>query len=99
LCFTPGKRLLFYPGLVERKVNWSLSRNVFQNIRSTGFVDHITLEPGFRNWHMTILETDGTKKDHLSPSKTKKISNSTVFWFGLTIQSPDYLETTPKSLQ
>ncbi len=98
LCFTPGKRLLFYPGLIERKANWSFSKNTFQSIKSTGFVDHITIEPGFRSWHMTILEPDGTKKSHLRSLKTKMIKDDIVFWFGLTIQGPHILETTPEEL-
>jgi hypothetical protein len=98
LCFTPGHRLLFYPGLMERKVNWLYSKNTFQNIKSTGFVDHLTLEKDFASWHMTVLELDGTKKTHLQSSKTKTISKNTVFWFGLSIRDPNVLETTPEEL-
>lgn len=98
LCFTPGHRLLFYPGLTERQVNWSYSQGEFKNMRSTGSVDHMTLEKDFRSWHMTILELDGTKKEHLQASKVKVVDKNTIFWFGLSIQDTSVLETTPEEL-
>jgi len=98
LCFTPGHRILFFPGLVERKINWFYSKKNFQSIKSIGFADHLTLEAGFRRWHITVLEDDGTKKLLMPSFNTKRIEGNALFWFGLTIQGPTVLETTPEEL-
>jgi len=99
LCLTPGQRLLFYPGLIERKVNWHYSgKEGFASIKSTGFVDHFTFDRGFRRWHLSILESDGTKKLRLPSYKTKEVSEDTLFWFGITIQDHGCLEITPEEV-
>jgi hypothetical protein len=98
LCFTPGQRLLFYPGLTERQVRWSYLQGELKDIRSAGSVDHITLEKGYKSWHMTILESDGTKKDHMQSSKVKVIDKNMIFWFGLSLQDASALEITPEEL-
>lgn len=98
LCFTPGQRLLFFPGLIERKLNWNYSEDGFKHFKSTGFIDHITLDKGFQNVHVTILEPDGTKSPHLRSFESKEIKKNTLFWFGLCIQDPSFLEVTPEEL-
>jgi hypothetical protein len=99
LCLTQGQRLLFYPGLIERKVNWCFSKKEsFRSIKSTGFVDHLTLEKGSRKWHVTILEPEGTKELRMPSYGTKEIHKNTFFWFGLTIQDLSVLEITPEEL-
>lgn len=99
LCFTPGHRLLFYPGLTERTVNWRYSKERgFQSVKSTGTADHLTVEEGFQRWHMTVLEPDGTKALRMPSFRTKKINKNILFLFGLTIQDARVLETTPEEL-
>lgn len=97
-CFTRGKRLLFFPGLIERKLNWCRSDDDFKSYKSTGFIDHITLDKGFQKVHVTILDPDGTKRPLLRSFETKKIKKNTLFWFGLAIQDPSFLEATPEEL-
>lgn len=99
LCFSaPGHRLLFFPGLTERAVNWALSGDAFRNLQHIGFLDHLTLEKGFRKWHATIFKPDRTQKIRLQSFPTKEVAKGTRFWFGLTIQDANVLETTPEEL-
>ncbi len=90
---------MFYPGVVERNVNWLFSsREGFTSIKSAGLVDHVTLEKGFQRWHVTILEADGTKRPRLPSYRTKNVTDNVFYWFGLTIQDSFVLETTPEEL-
>jgi len=38
LCFTRGERLLFFPGLIERKLDWYYSDDGVKSYKSTGFI-------------------------------------------------------------
>jgi len=99
LCLTFGQRILFYPGLTERKVNWWLSRKQgFRGTQNIGPIDHITLEKKLQKWHVTIIEPDGTKKRYLPSFRTRNVQKRATFWFGLTIQKPESLEVTPEKL-
>lgn len=106
LCLTPGQQLLFYPGLRERQVNWVFSkrgsfkgvRTEFQVVKSTGLVDHLTLDKKLRRWHVTILGPKGRKELHLPSHRTKRIGKDALAWFGLTISDPNVLEITPEKL-
>ena len=98
LCFTPGNRLLFFPGLNHRKINWKISHggtkiSFFFNF---GVLDHFTLERNFKKWHATIITSPSKPKPKLSSFKTYQVRKNIVFWFGLTIQSSEVLETTPE---
>lgn len=99
LAYTPGERILYFPGVSVRNVNWHFSAaDGLKSIKSTGLVDHLTLEKNFQKWHATILEADRTKKTRLPSFKTKKIDENTLFWFGLSIKDPSVLEITPEEL-
>ena len=98
LCFTPGKRLLFFPGLNHRKINWKISHkgkkvSFFFNL---GLLDHFTLEKDFKKWHVTMITSPNEPKVKLPSFKTQQIERNIIFWFGLTIQSQDVLEMTPE---
>lgn len=98
LCFTPGKRLLFFPGLNHRKINWKLSRggkkiSFFFNY---GLLDHFTLERDFKRWHATIITSPSEPKPKRPSFRTYRVDRNTIFWFGLTIQKPEVLEMTPE---
>lgn len=96
LCYTTKPRVLFYPGLIERKVNWSYTKPWFKSIKSSGFVDHLTLEKGYVKWHVTILEPDGTKRVLLQSYRTRHVDKGVLWWFSLSIRGPELLETTPE---
>jgi len=98
LCLAPSERVLFFPGLLERNVVWQYAGASFKGIQSRGLVDHLTLEKGFQKWHVTILESDRTKKTRLQSFPTKRVSEQVTFWFGLSIQGLTLLETTPAKL-
>jgi hypothetical protein len=97
LCFTPGGRFLFFPGLTDRKINWSISGGKkFSFFFNYGFIDHFTLEENLREWHTTIIASSDKSKVKLPAHMTLQVGKDIIFWFGLTIQDPDVLETTPE---
>ena len=98
LCFTPHGRILFYPGLVDRNVNWECTNNQLNTLKTSGLIDHITLENDFQNWHFTILDAKGKKMTRLTNRHVGAISNKTIFWFGLTLRNLEALEPTPQEL-
>jgi hypothetical protein len=98
LCFTPNARILFYPGLVDRLVNWECTNNQLNKVKTRGLIDHITLENDFQNWHFTILDCKGKKRTKLSTRHVRAINNKIIFWFGLTLRNLETLEPTPQEL-
>jgi hypothetical protein len=99
LCYAPSKRLLFFPGLVVRKLLWHSKLKGF--IPPQGFIDHFTIEPNFETWHITTL-IDGKKeerKNWLPSFKLFELQPNIYFWFGLSIQDIEELELTPKTVR
>jgi len=97
---TPADRFLFFPGLKSRKVNWfARGENIITLTTKPGeLLDHFTLEPDLQNWHVTIL-TEGRKKTKTPRFRARRIGDNLVFWFALSIRSPQNLEPTPKNLE
>jgi len=99
LCYTAGKRILFFPALTGRNVHWAhYPDQNRQSIQTDGLIDHITLESNVQDCHVTILDDKGKKPIRLRSFKTKSFGENCLFWFGLSMQSLDYLETTPEEL-
>jgi septum formation topological specificity factor MinE len=89
---------------IERNVNWfQPKQGGQQSIKSTGFVDHFTLEANRRDWHLRLLEENRQKvkkgKGRLHSFKLKIISKDVLYWFGLSVKNPRFLETTPAMLE
>ena len=99
LCYTPGGRVLFFPGLTSRKLIWSKRKGPTPITKATSneLVDHITLDKNFRNVHVTTLFANGTKK-HIMSGVSRKVRKDVIFWFGISIQNSEVLEKTPNEL-
>jgi len=99
LCYTPGGRVLFFPGLTSRKLIWSKHRGPTPITKATSneLVDHITLDKNFRNVHVTTSFANGTKK-HVMSGASRKVRKDVIFWFGISIQNSKVLEKTPNEL-
>jgi len=97
---TPGSRLLFFPGVKGRRVNWHSRDNritpVVTNPSET--LDHITLESDLGTWHVTIL-SEGKKETRLPRMPSYTVDKNLVFWFGMSIRKAECLEPTPASIQ
>ncbi len=90
LCYSKTKRLIFFPGIIGRKLLWDSDKG---DIETGGIVDHLTIEPDLKSWHMTIF-SDG-KKDitkNLPNRSLNKIEDNLYYWFGLSLSSPDMFE-------
>lgn len=100
-CFTLGafantsKRLLFFPGIIPKKLIDAPADQAFVD-NKTAFVDHISLEENWRNWHISFLEKENTGYK-ISSKNTKKIHEDTFLWFVMAIKSTNKLETMPKT--
>ena len=96
LCFTPGNRLLFYPGLATRKMSWYTEGGEKRLGPSASVIDHLTLESDFRTWHFTLLDSQAQKTARVPGLKTNEIHGGAYYWFGLSIQGPAVLQQTPE---
>lgn len=100
LCYTLGKRLLFFPGLIKRKILWWFPM-IKNFIPPEGLVDHFTIESDFKSWHITTLvnKQKEKRKRWLPSFKLLEIQPNLYFWFGLSIQNANLLELTPKEVK
>lgn len=90
LCYSKTKRLIFFPGIISRKLLWDSDKG---DINDSGIVDHLTIEPNLKNWHITIFnngEKDITK--NLSNRSLHKIEDGLYYWFGLSVSSSNMFE-------
>ncbi len=101
-CYTPGERLLFFPGIIKRTLRWNAERNEVRqfNLPEHTLIDHFSLEKELNKWHVTLLHSiKGEKKYPLRTYKTRRYPNNTLFWFALSIKGPRILEPTPQELK
>ena len=96
LCFTVGKKLLFFPGLIGRKLLWHSKLPNFTPPK--GLIDHFTIQSDFKEWHVTIL-INGKKekrKNWIPGFKLFEIEPKVYSWFGLSIREVNQLKLTPE---
>lgn len=86
------KYLLFFPGLVTTKLTKSPADGEFNDIMH---IDHFSLEPNLRKWHITMKEKR-TEGKRVKSKNTKRVSDTLFLWFVLGVKSIDKLEKTPK---
>ncbi|TSA42732.1 hypothetical protein D4R54_02150 [archaeon] len=99
LCYTPWKRVLFFPGLATRRVPWYTGHDGKTQLtaKTDESLDHITLEANFDTWHATILTAQAVKETRIPKRHTRQIGKDLIFWFALSVRNPSVLETTPKT--
>jgi len=89
---TPGNKILFFPGLIDRKID------TYKNEKITlqkNIIDHFTLINNHKKWHITVSQK--TRSDKKIPSfKTKKIDENNRAWFVLRVRDITDLELMPK---
>lgn len=88
-----GKRIMFFPGLVDRRVTLSPEG---QRILEKGLVhniDHLSLEADFRTWHLS-LEGKIAKYRRMN---TKRVRDDMFLWFVMGIKNVKHLEPAPKA--
>jgi len=98
-CYTPGERLLFFPGIVKRSLRWnSEGKQKIEkfNLPTDTLIDHFSLEKELDKWHITLLDSNGKKKYPLRKYKTRRYQDNSLFWFGLSVKSPYVLDPTPR---
>ena len=101
-CYTPGERLLFFPGIVKRSLRWnSEGKQKIEkfNLPTDTLIDHFSLEKELDKWHITLLDINGEKKYPLRKYKTRRYQDNSLFWFGLSVKSPYVLDPTPRESQ
>jgi len=98
LSYTPGERVLFYPGILTRRVPWYTSGKdkIPLTAQTNESLDHVTLEAGLQTWHATILTAQGDKETRIPRRRTHKIKKGLIFWFALSVRDPSVLELAPR---
>ncbi|MGA3107856.1 MAG: hypothetical protein ABSD99_00140 [Candidatus Bathyarchaeia archaeon] len=101
LGYTPGEQVLFYPGILTRRVPWYTTGNdkIPLTAKANESLDHITLEPDLQRWHATILTGQGNKETRLPRRRTSQIKQDLIFWFALSVTDPSVLELTPRTIR
>ena len=90
------KKILFFPGLIHRRVTISPKGEVLLRNGILHHVDHYTLEPDLRTFHITLEEKE-TKKIRYEKRNTKRVKDDMIFWFAISIQRANRLEAAPKA--
>jgi hypothetical protein len=101
LCYSEGSRIIFFPGFQARDLLWRIdNKGHFSKYDLSDFVvDHYTLNRDFRKTHLTLLRKDKkAEKQYPATYKTFKLDGNIYFWFGLGIQRPSLLESTPENI-
>ena len=97
-CVSPGNRLMFFPGLVGRKVLWH--SKVVDRVLPKGFIDHISIESDFKTWHVTSLVNDKKEgRPWINESKLYELEPGLFLWFGLSLRNEYVLEPAPKAVK
>ena len=82
--FVQGKRLVYFPGFVGPIGGVERHRGSILYDHSEMPFDHVTLEPGRVDWHITSIGS----QDHLGGHKTIDLGEGRVLWFGVSFESP-----------
>lgn len=93
-CYAPSGRLLFFHGLKRKQLLWD-SADMVRSM-PTKDIDHFTIEPDWKSWHITTLEKHKEKDKRISSRKLLKTQPNVFFWFGLSVRSLNELENVPK---
>jgi len=101
-CYTPapGNRLLFFPGISKRTLNWHRNTFGFKKFQLPPdiLIDHFTLEKDFKTFHISIIDSRGNKKVKLENFEPKRYNNEVFFWFAISLNNTSILEPTPTEL-
>ena len=82
-----GGRVIFFPGFQSTKLYVEGFRDRHQLWKQGFAFDHISLERGFRRWHIT---SRGSKR-HLRGPRTTELGEQRFLWCGLTVSTLDQL--------
>lgn len=90
LCYTSTGRLIFFPGVIGRKTLWDSEKG---DLKEGGVVDHLTLEPNSKSWHLTIHRDGKKDKSSQLPSRrTFQVEPGLDYWFGMSVASSSVFE-------
>lgn len=81
---TPTGRVLFFPGYFLRLLNYAHGKS--QQRVNAFDIDHITLEPGLKKWHLT-----GARGRRQGGMTTRNLGGGCLLWFGMSVTRPDVL--------
>jgi hypothetical protein len=96
LCYTPGRRLLFFPGSTVRTPRWYTKGQLdLTKVEQDNPIDHLTLESDLCSYHATLINSN-LKRKVLTSYRTKKVSDNLTYWFGLSLESEKILEECPE---
>lgn len=85
------KKLIFFPGGDSGEIIPK------EGIKTTGHIDHFTLDENLETWHITLKEKakDGTQ---IPKHRTWKINDNVILWFVIQANSVSNFERAPEEL-
>ena len=95
LCYSPGGRVLFYPGIRDRVVRWVTKQGESPPVSVKDIlIDHLTLDGNLKRGHITARTINDKSKipKKVSNFATKKITDDAIFWFAMSIKNASILE-------
>ncbi len=84
---TKGDRILFFPGIDNITKQIFTTYKGKKSSRDEFSIDHLTLEPQKRKWHLTS-KVPGS---HLSGGTVRDVGEDRFLWFGLSISNASIL--------
>jgi hypothetical protein len=90
VCFSPGKQLVFFPGIQGTYMKAYDGKSKLLANYDPFLVDHFTLEPKFKKWHITENKTKAGRVQNL---KTREISPGLFAWFGMSVRQEHNFES------
>ena len=104
LCYSPGLRLLFFPGLRDRVPAWRRAEGKTDQFARTQDeeLDHLTVEPNLESWHPRFLQSDGARAEPSVGGRSRigsltKERSGLVFLFSLSVKDLVCLERLPET--
>src|SRR3990172_8135962 len=92
--YTVTKRILFFPATKAKKIVRSMGNPIKKNDSNNLIenLDHITLEPNFRTWHVKLFD----RETWYPTQQTREIDNSLFLWAQFQVKSLTELEKLPE---
>jgi hypothetical protein len=90
--YSTGKQILFFPGILGRHFTiYNSDGTIERKEENLNKIDHISLEPSQKRWHVTYYDEEVNKK-HEQRFPVNKIDEQITHWFSMSIKDINKFE-------